>query len=114
MYIDEIKYMIVDTVDKAATLLEECKKKRIHLRSIILMDDESETVIDLAKETGVSVKSFVEVQLLGKFSLKEFKVSFYKEIRYESGSSCRQLCLLFILSKPVLHYYASLFRNSLE
>ena len=67
--------MIVDTVEKVLALLEECKKKRIILSTIVMMDNDKEVVSELANEIGVSVKSFIEIELFGKHSLRDFEVS---------------------------------------
>lgn len=68
--------MVVDTAEKALSLLEECKRKRIQLQSIIMMDNDKDVVANLATETGVSVKWFVEVELFGQHSLRDFEVIF--------------------------------------
>ena len=64
----------MDTKAKAKTLLEECKSGKLKLETLIVMESLSDEVKSLAEETNINVKTFAEVDEIGKNNLKDFVV----------------------------------------
>ena len=74
LFLGELKFIVVDSNSKAKLLMEDCKNKHLILDTIISMETPNEEVTKLMEETNTKVKTFSEIEELGKETLKDFVV----------------------------------------
>ena len=73
-FVGELKFIIVDNNVKAKTLLEDYKNDHLKIDTIICMETPNDDVKKLAEETNAKIKTFAEIEEIGKNNLKDFVV----------------------------------------
>ena len=86
-----MKIIVVDTEEKAQTLLKCVEEKVFTITTLVIMNEPSDEVKQNATDNHVELLTFDDVLELGKENLKDFVVScLYKDI------VVKFLCFFFV------------------
>ena len=71
-----MKIIVVDTEEKAQTLLKCVEEKVFSITTLVIMNEPSDEIKQKATDNNVELLTFDEVLELGEQDLKDFVVSF--------------------------------------